>query len=100
MGKRLHDDPCIKVCKFDQGICRGCLRTRDEVKGWKAMTGEQRTAVVLRIGRPPAEEKASRPPAGKGKKLKKLDRKIAELEARLDELRRKRAKKTPKETGP
>lgn len=89
MGKRPHDDPCIKVCKFDHGICRGCLRTRAEVKGWKAMTGEQRTAVVLRIGRPPA---------GDSKKLKKLDRKIAKLEARLDELRRKRAEKARDES--
>jgi predicted Fe-S protein YdhL (DUF1289 family) len=77
MGKRSADDPCIKVCKFDAGVCRGCRRTREEVKGWKAMTGEQRGAVILRIG---------------SAKLRKLDRKIARLEARLDELRRKRAK--------
>lgn len=82
MGKRSADDPCVKVCKFDSGVCRGCRRTREEVKGWKAMTGEQRRAVILRIG--PL-------PAARAGKLGKLDRKIAKLEARLDELRRKRA---------
>ncbi|KAF1066414.1 MAG: hypothetical protein GAK45_01923 [Pseudomonas citronellolis] len=31
-------DPCIKVCEFDDDICRGCGRTRSEIKGWKRQT--------------------------------------------------------------
>ncbi|PJI50213.1 MAG: DUF1289 domain-containing protein [Pseudomonas sp.] len=27
--------PCIKVCEFEQGICLGCGRSREEIKEWK-----------------------------------------------------------------
>jgi predicted Fe-S protein YdhL (DUF1289 family) len=32
--------PCIDVCKLDPetGWCRGCLRTRDEIRAWKTMS--------------------------------------------------------------
>lgn len=28
--------PCINVCRMDDatGLCRGCLRTLDEIAGW------------------------------------------------------------------
>jgi predicted Fe-S protein YdhL (DUF1289 family) len=27
--------PCIKVCEFEEGICLGCGRSREEIKVWK-----------------------------------------------------------------
>ena len=27
--------PCIKVCEFEEGICLGCGRSRQEIKAWK-----------------------------------------------------------------
>jgi len=39
-------DPCIKVCEFDDGICRGCGRSRTEVKAWKKLDKPERLAVL------------------------------------------------------
>lgn len=40
--------PCIDVCAFDgkTGLCVGCLRTLDEVRGWKKMTDHRRHQVI------------------------------------------------------
>ncbi|OLU17316.1 MULTISPECIES: DUF1289 domain-containing protein [unclassified Pseudomonas] len=36
-------DPCISVCKFDDGICLGCGRSKAEIKAWKKLDkAEQR----------------------------------------------------------
>ncbi len=37
--------PCITVCAIGvDGLCSGCLRTRDEIAAWSGMTaGEQWT---------------------------------------------------------
>jgi predicted Fe-S protein YdhL (DUF1289 family) len=43
-------DPCISICKFDDRICVGCGRSKDEIKGWKKMgKGEKRE--VLEVAR-------------------------------------------------
>ena len=39
-------DPCISVCKFDDDICRGCGRSKREIKGWKKMDKGERHAVL------------------------------------------------------
>ena len=40
--------PCISVCTVDKrrGLCIGCLRTLDEIGGWRTMTLEQKKAVI------------------------------------------------------
>ncbi len=40
--------PCISVCTVDRvrGMCIGCLRTLDEIGGWRIMTIEQKKAVI------------------------------------------------------
>ncbi|MBX7199181.1 MAG: DUF1289 domain-containing protein [Rhodospirillaceae bacterium] len=40
--------PCIGVCTVDRArnICIGCLRTLPEIGAWRAMTLEQKRAVV------------------------------------------------------
>ncbi|TLX56564.1 DUF1289 domain-containing protein [Stutzerimonas nosocomialis] len=38
--------PCIKVCEFDQDVCRGCGRTRQEIKGWKKLDKSEARRVL------------------------------------------------------
>ncbi len=40
--------PCVDVCRLDgaTGFCIGCLRTRDEIRGWKTMTDDLRVQVI------------------------------------------------------
>lgn len=41
--------PCVNVCTIEQktGLCRGCLRTLDEIGGWLEMTAEEKRALLL-----------------------------------------------------
>ncbi|MBH3433534.1 DUF1289 domain-containing protein [Pseudomonas citronellolis] len=39
-------DPCIKVCEFDDGICRGGGRRRAAGKAWKKLDKPDRLAVL------------------------------------------------------
>jgi hypothetical protein len=47
MSPAAPNSPCINVCSLDeQGFCRGCARSRDEIAGWIRMSAEQQWAVV------------------------------------------------------
>lgn len=49
MGKKKKaKDPCIDVCKIDKdsGWCRGCLRTKKEIKHWKDYSKQERRAIL------------------------------------------------------
>jgi predicted Fe-S protein YdhL (DUF1289 family) len=37
---------CIKVCKFDRNICRGCGRSKAEIKAWKKLDKTEQRAVL------------------------------------------------------
>jgi predicted Fe-S protein YdhL (DUF1289 family) len=39
-------DPCIKLCKFERDICRGCGRSKAEIKGWKKLDKAARRSVL------------------------------------------------------
>jgi len=43
--------PCIGVCKLDEitGLCNGCRRNLDEIKGWKNYGEEEKRQVLARI---------------------------------------------------
>ncbi|KVN70246.1 hypothetical protein WM03_28440 [Burkholderia ubonensis] len=43
--------PCTGVCKIDPRTewCAGCLRTRDEIKGWRASDDDAKRAVLARL---------------------------------------------------
>ena len=45
--------PCINVCEMDQqsGLCRGCLRTIDEIVAWGSASDEAKRAVWAEIRR-------------------------------------------------
>jgi predicted Fe-S protein YdhL (DUF1289 family) len=42
------ESPCVKICTYEPSIrmCSGCGRTLEEVRGWFAMTDQQRRAVM------------------------------------------------------
>jgi len=38
--------PCIKVCKMDEeGKCKGCKRTLEEIKAWEGTSFEDREKI-------------------------------------------------------
>ena len=39
-------DPCIGICKFDERICIGCGRSKEEIKGWKKMDKAEKREVL------------------------------------------------------
>ncbi|RKT22184.1 hypothetical protein B0G69_5618 [Paraburkholderia sp. RAU2J] len=42
------NSPCIDLCRIDgkSGFCVGCLRTLDEIRGWKTMADHRRNQVI------------------------------------------------------
>jgi predicted Fe-S protein YdhL (DUF1289 family) len=49
MSKFVSKSPCIDVCKFRDGLCRACGRTRTEKKEWKALPAVARDAIWQRV---------------------------------------------------
>ncbi|MDN4037172.1 DUF1289 domain-containing protein [Massilia sp. YIM B02443] len=45
--------PCINVCEMapDTGLCRGCLRTIDEIVAWGGASEDEKRAVWTEIHR-------------------------------------------------
>ena len=55
--------PCISVCTMElsSGLCRGCLRTLDEIAAWSTLDDEGRRAVWARIETRAREQEKARP---------------------------------------
>ena len=51
MSKKSAKSPCADICKMDKktGFCKGCLRTKQEIKGWKELSKSERRAVLEEI---------------------------------------------------
>lgn len=45
--------PCINVCQMvpETGLCRGCLRTIDEIRAWRDASDDDRRAIWAEIRR-------------------------------------------------
>ncbi len=43
--------PCNKVCQLDSatGLCRGCLRTADEIAAWPQMDATAKRRLLARL---------------------------------------------------
>lgn len=43
--------PCVNVCQVDPatGLCRGCLRTLDEIAGWLDFSVTEKLQVLDRL---------------------------------------------------
>ena len=44
----LIETPCLKICVLEPGskLCRGCGRSIDEIAGWGAMSGSERSRIM------------------------------------------------------
>ena len=42
------ESPCVKICLIHpaEGLCTGCLRTREEIALWSRLSPEARRAVM------------------------------------------------------
>jgi predicted Fe-S protein YdhL (DUF1289 family) len=47
-GRTNVPSPCINVCEMDSrnGLCKGCLRTIDEIASWSLLDDATRSAVL------------------------------------------------------
>lgn len=45
------DSPCVNVCQMDEriGLCKGCLRTIDEIAAWASMSDAQKREVKTQL---------------------------------------------------
>jgi predicted Fe-S protein YdhL (DUF1289 family) len=43
--------PCVRLCVIDaaSGLCRGCLRTLEEIAAWSSLTDPGRLAVLAEL---------------------------------------------------
>jgi predicted Fe-S protein YdhL (DUF1289 family) len=41
----------VSICQIDgpSGLCRGCLRTLDEIAGWSSATSAQKLAILQQL---------------------------------------------------
>jgi len=55
--------PCISVCTMEiaSGLCRGCLRTLDEIAAWSTLDDAGKRAVWARIEVRAKEQESARP---------------------------------------
>ncbi len=60
--------PCVSVCRMApaSGLCEGCLRTLDEIAGWRRMDDAGRRAVWRRIARRAEGGAGAAPAVGPG----------------------------------
>lgn len=68
---KLTKNPCLDVCKFSDGVCIACGRTREEKKMWKRLSDEEKTAINARL----AAEGYPRGQKAKDKKKVEKDKK-------------------------
>lgn len=45
------ETPCISVCVVHagSGLCKGCLRTIDEIAAWKGMSDAERARIMAEL---------------------------------------------------
>ena len=45
------ESPCVRICVLHpaEGLCIGCLRTRDEIAAWSVMTPQERRLVMTQL---------------------------------------------------
>jgi predicted Fe-S protein YdhL (DUF1289 family) len=42
--------PCVGICELDaDGLCRGCFRSRDELRRWRTMSEAEKAAINDRV---------------------------------------------------
>ena len=53
--------PCVNICQMDEisGLCRGCLRTLDEITSWSRAAVDDKLAILAAVDRRRAEHDPS-----------------------------------------
>jgi predicted Fe-S protein YdhL (DUF1289 family) len=43
--------PCVQICTLDpaSGLCRGCLRSIEEIADWVEMSADEKRATLARV---------------------------------------------------
>ncbi len=61
MSKKKAKSPCIDICKIDKknGLCIGCLRSKQEIKDWKTLAKSERRAIMDSLALRKAQAKAA-----------------------------------------
>jgi predicted Fe-S protein YdhL (DUF1289 family) len=63
MSKKKIKSPCIGICKIDKdsGLCKGCLRSKQEIKNWKTLAKSERRAIIeaIPLRKAPSKAKAA-----------------------------------------
>ena len=60
MARSGPTSPCINVCVLDEhNCCKGCRRTVTEIARWSRLSADEQWAVIARIERVRADERAT-----------------------------------------
>jgi hypothetical protein len=51
LSSREPASPCIDVCEMDEklGLCKGCLRTIEEIASWSTMSDDGKRKVLTQL---------------------------------------------------
>ncbi|MBI1206473.1 MAG: DUF1289 domain-containing protein [Azospirillum sp.] len=90
MGEISLEDPCMRLCRFDDaGWCLGCRRSRAEVKAWKRLPDQDKARInrrILPLIAAAPSKKAARRRLRLDKRIRKLEKKLARLRRRQQSL--------------
>ncbi len=51
--------PCVNVCRMENGLCAGCLRTLEEIAAWGNAPDDDRRRILAAV----TARRAAQPPA-------------------------------------
>lgn len=40
------ESPCIKTCIIDNGLCKGCFRTLEEISQWRKISNKDKEKII------------------------------------------------------
>ncbi|WP_462137068.1 DUF1289 domain-containing protein [Candidatus Mycalebacterium sp.] len=41
--------PCVNICKVENGLCIGCMRTVAEIRAWKTSSNNKKLAIIKSV---------------------------------------------------
>jgi hypothetical protein len=69
VSERAPVSPCVSVCTLDpaSGLCRGCLRTIEEIAQWPRLSSEEKRRVLALVSERRAREQGGHAPGARGR---------------------------------
>ena len=43
---KINTSPCIKICRIQDNVCKGCYRTLDEIAKWTSYSDTEKDNVL------------------------------------------------------